>query len=314
MMQNVLIFGAGGFCARHLLKRLRAENISSISGADVQPYPPRDLKLDAYYNANITDEAQVNEIVRSVKPDTVFHLAGLNCGSPADVYRVNLLGSIHLLEALRKFAPQAHVLMVGSAAEYGYVPEEDMPINETFPCHPESPYGISKYAMTLTALEYVRHWGMKIVVARPFNIVGAGVPSSLVVGAILERTRKAIEKLENPVILRVGSLDTQRDFIAVQDVVESYVRLIQGDYWGEVFNICSGKPRSIRTVIEMILKNADQSVHLQIDPDLVRSKDVRCVFGNPQKSQHTFGFVTKVTLEEALKEAWSEVMGGICLE
>jgi GDP-4-dehydro-6-deoxy-D-mannose reductase len=304
IMQRALVTGVWGFCGRHLVNRLSAELQASIYGIDIHPVKPRRTGLHQYTRVDITDENQVNDLVQSVKPEAVFHLAGISRGPSLQVYRVNLLGSIHLLEAVRKFAPQARVLMVGSAAEYGHVPEEDMPIRETRCCNPDNPYGISKYAATLAALHYVRSYGLKVVLARPFNIIGACLPSSLVIGAILERIKKAFQAGQEPFEVPVGNLETERDFIAVEDIVAAYLNMINGDFWGEVFNICSGEPRSVRSLIKSLLVNADRPIHLRVDPALVRPTDVQRVFGSPEKAHLAFGFAPKVPLEEALKAAW----------
>lgn len=304
MIQRALITGVWGFCGRHLANRLNAELNASTYGIDIHPVKPKGVELEHYTRVDITDENQVSEIVRSIQPEVVFHFAGLNPGSSLEVYRVNILGSMHLLEALRRFAPQARVIVVGSAAEYGDVSEDDLPIRETYCCNPTSPYGISKLAATLGVLHYAKFYGMKVVVARPFNIIGGGMPSSLVVGAILDRIKTAFKTSQEPFEVLVGNLETERDFIAVDDFLDACVNMINGDFWGEVFNICSGIPRSVKSVIRSLLLKCDYPVKLRVDQALVRPADVQRVFGSPGKAQQAFGFAPKVPLEEALKAAW----------
>jgi GDP-4-dehydro-6-deoxy-D-mannose reductase len=248
-------------------------------------------------------------MLRTIHPDSIFHLAGIIQGNPQRIYSVNVLGSIHLLENVRLFSPHACLLMVGSAAEYGNVPIDAMPITEMHVCKPCGPYGISKYAATLAALDYAQTYGLKVAVVRPFNIVGAGVPSTLVIGAILERIRKVLATGEQNPGIPVGNLDTQRDFIAIDDVMDSYVSIMQNKCWGEVFNICSGKPQSIRSVLAVLLSNSDKSIELKIDPALLRSADVICSHGSFKKAQKAFGFKPKMALETALKDAWDYAIG-----
>jgi GDP-4-dehydro-6-deoxy-D-mannose reductase len=310
MIQRVLITGISGFCARHLARRLnRITNIRTY-GIDIKPSIPNKYGVNQYKMIDITDENQVNEVVRFVKPDVIYHLAGLSNGPEQEVHRVNLIGSLNVLEAVRRFSPNTRLLMVGSAAEYGLVPSEDMPIRETHRCAPLSPYGISKHSTIRSAIEYARSYSMKIVMARPFNIIGAGVPSSLVIGAILSRIRKAYQIGNGPVEISVGNIDTERDFISVDDVVEAYINMVGGDFWGEVFNICSGVPRTVRSVLECMLVNSSRPVYLQMDPALVRSADVQCVFGSPEKAYRAFGLLPKVSVEEALKAAWDGQFSG----
>jgi GDP-4-dehydro-6-deoxy-D-mannose reductase len=144
---------------------------------------------------------------------------------------------------------------------------------------------------------------MKIVVGRPFNIIGAGVPQGLVVGDLLSRAKDVLQTQANPIV-RVGNLDSKRDFVAVDDVAEAYLQMIRGDFWGEVFNICSGNAYSIRKIVEMLLSNSERQISLEVDPNLVRSSEVNIVYGSNEKAQRLFGFDPNTDLDNALKSAW----------
>ena len=201
-------------------------------------------------------------------------------------------------------------LLVGSAAEYGHVPEGEMPIRETHLCNPCIPYGISKHALTLAALIYAKAHGMKIVIARPFNIVGAGIPASLVIGAVLSRIKDALKTDNESVMVSVGNLETERDFIAVEDVSEAYLVMIRSNCWGDVFNICSGEPHSIRTILQSLAKNSIRKIEFQENASLMRSLDVTRVYGSAEKARKILGITPKVPLVSALKAAWDEAIGG----
>lgn len=311
-MARILITGVCGFCGGHLVNLLRADGISTIYGADIHGSRSKFLNLTRYFALDITDEEQVNQTIRSVQPDMVFHLAGKSSGTALEIYRANFLGGVHLLQAISKFAPHARVLMVGSAAEYGYVPEEDMPIVENHPCNPITPYGISKYSATLAALNYADSSNIKVVVARPFNIVGAGVPSSMVIGAVLERAKQALAR-QGEAVVTVGNLDTERDFISVEDVVNCYTQLIQREHWGQVYNICSGHPKPIRSLVEQILQFSDRPIRLKVDPVLCRPTDVPRVYGSMSKLKASLGFVPNIALENTLKSAWDYAIEGSLL-
>ena len=149
-------------------------------------------RWDVWAPMDITKPEQITQVIQRFRPDIVFHLAGLTRGAEVDIYHVNQRGTDYLLEALRMHAPEARILLVGSAAEYGPQPEEKMPITEACPCRPAGPYGVGKHAATVAGQDYVRRYGMRVVIARPFNIVGAGIPPTLVVGAVLERARLAL--------------------------------------------------------------------------------------------------------------------------
>ncbi len=308
-MKNVLITGVNGFCGKHLVKRLLSEGFEQIYGTDIAPVPENPIGLAAYFSADISDEEQVSKMLRTFRPDYIFHLAGINQGTLQKIYSVNVLGSIHILENVRLFFPNTCVLMVGSAAEYGNVPIHAMPITELQACAPKGAYGISKYAATLAGLDYAHTYGLKVVVVRPFNIIGAGVPNSLVIGAILARIRHVLAAGEKNPAVNVGNLDTERDFISIDNVLAAYIKIIQAEHWGEIFNICSGTPRSIRSVLATLLSNSEKSIDLKVSPELIRSSDVLTSYGSFEKAQKEFGFNPKGSLDTALKESWDYAMG-----
>lgn len=308
MTNRILITGVHGFSAGHLVKRLIAEGVGNIYGTDIHPAPPEGLDLNGYSRLDITDKVHLNEVVCDVKPDMVFNLAGIAQGNVSEVYHVNFLGSVYLLEALCRWVPQAKVLLIGSAAEYGHVPEVEMPVCETHLCNPYSPYGISKYASTLAALEYAKR-GLNVAVARPFNIIGPGVPETFVSGAIAARIRRSLHDNSNEV--RIGNLKSRRDFIYVGDVVEAYIRILDGVSRGEIFNICSGKALEIQELADGLLAHSLRSLQLVVDPSLVRSNEVDIMYGSFDKAAKAFGFKPKTSFENALNNIWQNDMEGL---
>lgn len=306
-MKTVLITGAGGFCARHLVAKLRETNEFTIVGTDLAAYDPRLDSFDRYERIDIRDVVAVESLLIDAKPDLVFHLAGLTRGDARDIYAVNVGGTANLLEALKNNLPGTRILVVGSAAEYGRLDASDVSVTEEYTCKPEGPYAISKHSASTMAQDYALR-GMKIVIARPYNITGAGMPSSLVLGAIIERAREALRTGIAEPSIQIGNLDTQRDFIAVEDVVDAYIQMIELDYWGEIFNICSGVPISIRRLVDAALANSSRPINLIVDPDLVRANDVPVSYGNFEKAHRLLGFEPKIGLEESLRAAWNHVM------
>jgi GDP-4-dehydro-6-deoxy-D-mannose reductase len=300
-MSNALITGAAGFFGFHLAKRLRGEGRLAVIGADRRSEPREPDLFTEYVSTDMADETKTTALIRNSKPQAIYHLAGACSGTDLMMLQTHVTATIHLLEAVRVYAPTAKILLVGSAAEYGGVEPERLPISEEQPCRPRGPYAISKYAMTMMALDYARRFGLKVVVVRPFNIVGAHVPANLVVGALLERIRQCVDHGSGP--LRVGNLDTERDFIAVEDVVDGCLRLMQADCWGEVFNLCSGVPRSIRWMIQQIFLELGRSLPLEVDRSLVRSDDVQRSYGSWSKASAAVGFRPQPHIEPALRAA-----------
>lgn len=301
MINSVLITGVHGFCARHLIKHLIAKGVNTIYGADIHPYPPEGFDLKGYAKTDITNRFQVSQVVSDTKPDRIFHLAGITQGNTSEIYDINFSGSIYLLEAALKWVPKVRLLLVGSAAEYGHVSEEEMPISETHICNPYTPYGISKYATTLAGLEYAKR-GLHVTIARPFNIIGPGVPETLVAGAVAARIRCSLRDNSNEV--RIGNLKSRRDFVYVGDVIEAYIRMLDGAFRGEIFNICSGKDLEIRKLAEGLLSQSNRPLKLVVDPFLVSSNEVDTAYGSFDKAANGFGFTPKTSIETALKAIW----------
>jgi GDP-4-dehydro-6-deoxy-D-mannose reductase len=303
---KALITGALGFTGRHLTRRLAAEPDLTVFGVDRFAAAPDGLGFAEYQACDVTTTGALTALVGGIRPDWVFHLAGLFTGSLPDLYRANLISVIELLEAVSASGCGARVLVVGSAAEYGLIGGDRMPITEDTPCAPVNMYGRTKHAATVAALEYARR-GVKVAVARPFNLIGAGVPAALVAGAVLDRVAQALERGDEEV--RVGNLDCERDFVAVNDVVNGYVALMARDSWGQIFNLCSGRPAAIRSVVATLLSYAPRPLRLVVDPALCRPDDVPVVYGSWERAHRTFGFVPVTPLEDALRMAFDHRMG-----
>ncbi len=307
-MTTCLITGVGGFCARHVAARLDQEGGCRVVGTGLRAQPPAGIRLDDYLQADVCERGALAAIVRKTKPDWVVHLAGLREGTDADVQRVNVEGSGNLLEALRQDAPEARVLLIGTAAEYGFVDEADLPVTEQHPCRPVGVYAMSKHEAVRAGLELARRDRLKVVVARPFNVIGPGLPPSLVLGAVLNQAVRAARAAADPVVLRVGNLDAQRDFVAVGDVADAYVRMLRSDHWGEVFNLCSGRPYAVRAAVELLLARAGRPIRMEVDPARVRRSEVRVNYGSYEKARRAFGFTPVTSVEESIRAMWNHAM------
>lgn len=303
-MKTALVTGGSGFCARHLARRLSGEGGIRVIGADRAEPEHQGSVLDDFARVDLGEFHQVSDLLRRARPDFIFHLAGIQRGEPQDIYSANVMGTVHLLEAVRQGCPSARVLLTGSAAEYGVVRKEELPVTEDTPCRPMGSYGMSKYAATLAGIGWSRRHGMKVVIARPFNIIGAGIPPSLVVGALVTRAREALARSGEPVV-KVGNIDSVRDFVSVEDAVNAYVRMLEGEFWGEIFNICSGEPAPVREVVETLLSFAPRPIRFEVDPALFQPGEVGVIYGSHAKARAAFGFAPAVSLRDALRFCWN---------
>jgi GDP-4-dehydro-6-deoxy-D-mannose reductase len=217
----------------------------------------------------------------------------------------------NLLASVQRHSPECRVVLTGSAAEYGSVDAADMPVSELTACAPAGAYGVTKLAATELALEWARAWGLRVTIARPFNIVGPGVPSRLLVGALIGRVRHALEGPENersPTV-RVGNVEALRDFVAVEDVADGMVALLSRPELEGVFNLCSGQPVAVRDVLETILSFSPVRLEWSVDPQLVRHDDVPVSYGTYARAEAAFGFRPTIPLDRSLREAWNEQAG-----
>lgn len=299
---KALITGSNGFSAWHLADRLNRDSIRVI-GLDIRGEDPCLAPFEEVRQVDITDFEALSRMIREVQPDYIFHLAGMMGGPFQEVYKANVLGTVTLLESVRTAGLDVRILLVGSSAEYGPISPAELPVTEEAPCRPFTPYGLSKYFATLAGQSYARRHGMKVVVARVFNLMGAGIPESLVAGALLARAKLALDNPAPPEV-RVGNLQSQRDFVSVTDAVETYVRMAEGDFWGEVFNVCSGRAWPIAEVVQMLFAHSPRKIELKVDPELVRSSEVDVIYGSNDKARRLLGFEARTPLQDALKSAW----------
>src|SRR5262245_1987987 len=214
---RALVTGAGGFCGKHLVSYLSSQRIEVHSLGST----PRN-STNHHVVADVLNIKDLTRVIQEIQPEFVFHLAGLAVSTnPVEYYRINSAFAVAILEALQRAGlEKSPVLLVGSAAEYGNVAEKNMPITEEVPSAPRSHYGISKLTQTLAGLARAAV-GQRVVVVRPFNILGPQIPEHLVVGTFARQIAD-IMKAREPAVVHAGNLETIRDFVNVQDVVKIY--------------------------------------------------------------------------------------------
>jgi GDP-4-dehydro-6-deoxy-D-mannose reductase len=255
-------------------------------------------------------------VVAAAAPDAVYHLAALtHVGEswevPAEVLRVNVLGTAAVLAAARRLANAPTVLVVSSAEVYGIVAEGDLPLTEAQTLSPVTPYAASKAAAEQVALQAWRGYGQPVVVVRPFNHVGPGQAPTFAVSALARRIVEAQRAGQQT--LPVGSLTTRRDFTDVRDVVRAYRLLIERGEPGSVYNVCSGHDVAVAEVAARLLSLAGTELELVTDPALVRPVDVPVLRGDPGKLEGVTGWKPEIPLDDTLADVlayWEERSSG----
>jgi len=255
---------------------------------------------------DIQDAASVKEVIDISRPDKIFHLAAQSYlipswQAPALTMQVNVVGTINLLEAVRNAGLDPFIHIAGSSASYGIVREEDVPIKETHPIRPLSPYGISKATQDMLGHQYYHSYGMKIVVTRSFNHVGPRQGERCSAQTFARQVAEIEASLREPVIY-VGNLKPKRDFSDVKDIVKALWLLSEKGRIGESYNLCSGKAVSIQTVLDTILSLSDIKVEVQVDPARLRPSDEPILMGDNSKLKQDTGWEPKIPLEVTLKD------------
>lgn len=297
---RVLVTGADGFVGRHMCTALRAagDEVVEVHGPRGEGISSTALHFD------VADEAAVKAALAEVKPEGVIHLAGFSSvakshQNPARVFAVNTMGVVHLLTAVRESAPKARVLVVGSGEVYGPV-KEGTKATESHPHVPLSPYAASKSAAELAGEQFHRSYGMEVVLARPFNHLGAGQDPTFVVPSFAAQIRAIALGTVDPV-LRTGNLDAIRDFSHVKDVVDAYRLLLTHGVPGQAYNISSGEGRTIRQLLEEMLRLAEVQATIELDPARLRPSDIPSLVGSPDKLK-ALGWQPKLSVTDALRD------------
>jgi GDP-4-dehydro-6-deoxy-D-mannose reductase len=239
----------------------------------------------------ISQAAGVAEALARARPDAVVHLAAQSsvtaaAANPREAYRVNYLGTRAVLEGVRLHAPHARVLLVSSAQVYGSAPPGAPPFDESSPLRPRSPYDWTKAAGDLLGACYAER-GLMVVRVRPFNHTGAGQSPGFFASAMARQIAE-METGKAPPVLEVGNLESVRDFLDVEDVVDAYVALLQDTIPSGLYNVASGRGRTMRELLELLLARAKLRPEIRVDKGRVRPTDVSV--GNAAKIEAATGW------------------------
>lgn len=298
MPRRVLITGVGGFTGRHLAQFLSTDANVLVFGTGRQAVPS--ALLAGYRPCDITDENDVRELVEWAQPDVVYHLAACwGAASAAELERVNVGGFRNVRESLRQSVGhrQVRMLVIGSAAEIGPVSSEQLPADEAVACRPVTAYGASKHAVVTAALAQPLVDGVEIVVARPFNLVGAGLDRRLAPGAFAAAVR-AVARGETDSI-RCGWLGGKRDFLDINDAVRAYSLLVDRAPPGSLVNVCSGRSVLLADLLARLLTLAglEAKVVAQTAPGDHEIADIR---GSHARLSALTGWQPEVPLSASL--------------
>jgi GDP-4-dehydro-6-deoxy-D-mannose reductase len=299
---RALITGINGFVGEYLSGYLQSKGIE-VCGTDIV-----DKNIESnirFILSDLTEQESIETAVRETVPDCIFHLAGQsNVGSswidPALTMKVNITGTVNLMESVRKHVPAARMLIIGSADQYGIVSPEMCPLKEDMPINPQSPYALSKAIQEQASRFYIDHFGLDIVLIRAFNHIGPGQRLGFVIPDFAYRIAGIelglIDKLE------VGNLSASRDFSDVRDIVRGYWLLMEKGRSGEVYNIGSGKPRKISEMLDMLLSYTKKDIIVSEDPAKMRPSDAPLIYADCGKLREHTGYQPELDIKDTLWE------------
>ena len=297
---RLFVTGAAGFVGSRLVARLTAEG-AAITAAD--------------HELDVTDAPRLESALREARPEAIVHLAAVSSVPEAEAnralaFRVNYLGTRSVLAGALRAAPRARVLLASSCTVYGSAAPGSAPFDEGAPLRPRDAYARSKAASDLLGAAYAAR-GLDVVRARPWNHTGAGRPDHFVESS-LARQIVAIEAGRSPPRLAVGNLDSVRDFLHVEDVIDAYLALLQPAVPAGVYNIASGEGVSIRALLDALLALASARPEVVVDPARLRPADI--TVGTAQKLRTATGWRPARGAEQAFRELMAFWRGRLVAE
>jgi GDP-4-dehydro-6-deoxy-D-mannose reductase len=306
---KVLITGIAGFVGSHLAELLVGKNyevfgtcLACESLDNIQSLK----KKIALYECDIKDFDQLSKLVKNILPDQIYHLAafssvGKSFEKPLKTLEVNLQGTLNLMEILRNSKKKIKLLLVGSADVYGKVEKKDLPIKETLPLNPVSPYGASKACADILAYQYFKSYGVPVIRARSFNHTGPRQAKGFVIPDFASQIAQ-IEKGYAKPFIKVGNLEAERDISDVRDIVNAYYLLMKKGKLGEVYNISSGKSYKIKYLLDYLVNLSEKEIKVVHSQNKKRPTEIPVLLGDNRKIKKEVGWSPKIPIIKTLKD------------
>jgi len=290
-----LVTGGYGFVGKYLVKHLESIGYSVFkAGRNIDSNDPTSYKLD------IRDKLMVSNLVNTLMPDEIYHLAAISHpvnDAIDEFYKINLLGTLNVIESGVK--TNSKILLISSAYVYG---NQFSTVNETAKLRSLTHYGMSKYFTERISEIFSTIDNAKIIIARSFNHTGLGQNSNFFIPSLVEQVKDGLKRNKPTVTVQVGNLNSVRDYLDVRDVVDAYQKLVQAEKFGEVFNVCSGKGRSVLDIIKLIESIIDKRIEYESIELKKRANDIDFLVGDNSKLLTNTDWEIKIPLETTLKE------------
>jgi GDP-4-dehydro-6-deoxy-D-mannose reductase len=307
---KALITGITGMVGSHFAAACRKKGWETVGVARFSA-ASRQAAIDdpAVIRCDITDHRSLADVFRKVQPDVIIHMAaqafnGSSWAMENYTYQANVTGTLHVLQCAKDYAPAARLLLACSSAEYGDIQPEDCPLVEDRPVKPITPYAVTKAATELMGYQYFKNFGMKVYLPRMFIHVGTGHPPATAIQNFA-RQLALIAKGRLEPVLRVGNLESARDFIDVRDGVEGMMCLLERGMPGVPVNICMGNAHSIRDTLNLLIAASKLEVRVETDPALLRPTDEPLLLGDNSRLR-ALGWQPRHTFQETLAGVYED--------
>lgn len=304
-MKKVLIIGSAGFVGNHLIDYILANRKDWQITATKMPREVIDKSV-AVRDLDITKPEEIDALLAEVQPDYIYHLAAqssvaLAWKNPQLTIQINIVGTVNLLDAVRKLEKQPRMLLIGSGEEYGHVRPDEVPIVEDNNTRPGNIYAVTKVTQNMIGHLYYEAYGMDIMSTRSFNHTGPNQTPQFVVPDFCKQVAE-IEKGRKDPVIYTGNLSAKRDFTDVRDVVRAYCLLMEKGRAGETYNVGCGHAVEIRSILDLILSHSSMKIRVETDPARLRPVDVPIIEADITKLTEDTGWKPEISLDQTITE------------
>lgn len=302
MEKRILVLGSEGFIGKKFIEFQKALDFphKNLFMVDI-----REIKKQNYYKCNASNYENLNSIIQKIVPDEIYNFSGSFSNVFEIDYTNNVMVSKNIFDSLiQNKQTSCKVLINGSAAEYGFIKETSAPVKEVSSLNPVSFYGLSKVYQTFLAKTYFLRDNVNVFVTRPFNIIGYGISDKLFIGRLISEIEQNITNRKK---INLGNLESERDYLDIDDLLKAYNLIMEKGTPGEVYNIGSGKSIKMLDLLRIFLEvfNIDFK-DVELNKDFVRRFDVPKIVGDISKLKE-LNWHPAISLKESVSKIKSQL-------